>query len=155
MGFFDSLRRALGGNAHKKADPKISRAWGLEETELEPTTTGEPESFHAGEYDRKNWRKKLKRILDDLPESKSQWPDHIADAHSMGVPADLLKTWFREEFAMLVRRMVADRKVTEAEHRTLDLARTLLEIPDAEAESILHAVVGEAEIFFGGTIEGA
>ena len=61
----------------------------------------------------------------------------------------------REEFTLLVRRVVADRVVTEAEHRKLDLARDLLEIPDAEAEAILHAVVADAEQFFGGTVEGA
>jgi hypothetical protein len=61
----------------------------------------------------------------------------------------------RDEFALLVRRAVADRVVTEAEHRKLDLARDLIGIPDAEAETILHAIVAEAETFFGGSVEGA
>ncbi len=56
---------------------------------------------------------------------------------------------------MLVRRVVADRVVTEAEHRRLDLARELLDIPDPEAVAILQTVVAEAERFFGGTVEGA
>ena len=55
---------------------------------------------------------------------------------------------------MLVRRAVADRVVTEAEHRKLDFARDLLGIPDREAESILDTVVAEAETFFGKSIEG-
>jgi len=52
-------------------------------------------------------------------------------------------------------KVVGDRVVTEDEHRTLDLARELLKIPDAEAERILHEVIAEAESFFGGTVEGA
>ena len=37
----------------------------------------------------------------------------------------------------------------------LDLARTLMGIPDKEAEEIFHAIVSEAEAFFGGAVEGA
>jgi len=61
----------------------------------------------------------------------------------------------RDEFTLLVRRAVADRVVTEAEHRKIDMARDLIGIPDAEAVAILNQVVAEAESFFGGTIEGA
>ena len=56
---------------------------------------------------------------------------------------------------MLVRRAVADRVVTDAEHRKLDQARDMLGIADAEAEAILHDVVSEAETFFGKSVEGA
>ena len=56
---------------------------------------------------------------------------------------------------MLVRRAVADRLFTEAEHRKIDLARDLMGIPEPDAEEILHQVVVEAEKFFGGAVEGA
>ena len=62
---------------------------------------------------------------------------------------------YRDEFALLVRKAVADRVVTDAEHRKLDLARDLLGIPDPEAEAILTSLIAEAETFFGGTVEGA
>ena len=54
---------------------------------------------------------------------------------------------------MLIRQAVSDRHVTEEEHRKLDLARDLIGIPEAEAEAILHAIVAEAEAFFGKPVE--
>ena len=154
MGFFDSLRRAMG--SHSKADERLSAVWSLNDTdEQDRQILSEPEPFHGSEYDRKNWRKKLKRILEDLPDSKGEWAGHLAEAHALGIRPDQLGTWVRDEFALLVRKTVADRVVTEAEHRKLDLARELLQIPDDEAEQILHDVVAEAEKFFGGAIEGA
>ncbi len=60
----------------------------------------------------------------------------------------------REEFTMLIRRAVADRRVTPQEHRQIDLARTLIGLTEPDAEQVLHDVVAEAESFFGGTIEG-
>ena len=54
---------------------------------------------------------------------------------------------------MLIRQAVSDRHVTEEEHRKLDLARDLIGIPEAEAESLLHAIVAEAEAFFGKPVE--
>jgi hypothetical protein len=155
MGFFDSLKRVLEGDKEKVSD-RVAAAWNLRDTsEHDQPAFSEPEPFHGGEYDKKSWRKKLKRILDDLPESQPEWADHIAEAHALGIGNVELATWSRDEFALLVRRVVADRMVTEAEHRKLDLARELLEIPDAEAEAILHEIVEEAEKFFGKRIEGA
>jgi len=55
----------------------------------------------------------------------------------------------REEFLLLVRRAVSDRVVTGPEHQKLDLARELIGMPEAEAEEALHAIVSEAESFFG------
>jgi hypothetical protein len=153
MGFFARLRRALGGDA--AVDKRLADAWNLNDTDEQSRPLAEPETFHGSEYDLKNWRKKLKRILDELPESQGDWTDHLADAHALGIRTDQLATWGRDEFALLVRKVVADRVVTEDEHRKLDLAREILEIPDPEAEQILHEVVAEAEAFFGGKVEGA
>jgi hypothetical protein len=156
MGFFDSLRRTLGAAepAAGPANPKLAGAGNIDD-EGNPIEAAEPEPFHGGEYDKKNWLKKLKMLLEELPDSQSRFPDHIAEAHALGFDLEQMHTWSRDEFAMLVRHVVADRVVTEAEHRNLELARQLLAIPDVEAEAILHAVVAEAEKFFGGTIAGA
>ena len=156
MGFFDSLRRILSDDApagRGTTSQGLSHAWSLHDTDDHAAGT-DPEPFHGGEYDRKNWRKKLKLILDELPASRGRWADHIADAHAMGFEPDQIATWCRDEFTLMVRRIVADRVVTEEEHRTLDLARDLLAIPDAEAEQILHDVAAEAEAFFGKSVEG-
>jgi len=153
MGFFDSLRRSLGGR--DVANERLAAAWNLNDTdEQDQEPTSEPEPFHGSEYDRKNWRKKLKRILEELPASQDEWAGHLAEAHALGIRPEQIATWSRDEFALLVRKTVAQRVMTEPEHRKLDLARELLQIPDAEAEQILNDVVAEAEKFFGGRIEG-
>ena len=55
---------------------------------------------------------------------------------------------------MLVRRAVADRKVTEDEHQKLDLARDLIGLSEADAEAALHDIVAEAKSFFDKSVEG-
>ncbi len=112
------------------------------------------EQFESGEYDRTQWAKKVKRVLERLPESQAEWADVLAESKAMDFAPTWIQQCIRDEFAMLVRRAVADRVVTEAEHRKLDFARDLLGIPDAEAEAILHTVVAEAETFFGKRVEG-
>ena len=157
MGFFDSLRKTLGVAPTEGVgpiNPRLAGAWGLDD-EGDPTKAAMPESFHGSEYDLKGWRKKLKAVLDESPLSRDRFREHLAEGLALGIKPETIAAWGREEFTLLVRRVVADRVVTEAEHRRLDLARELMDIPDAEAEQVLHAVVLEAEKFFGGAVEGA
>jgi hypothetical protein len=156
MGFLDSLRRSLGVAPTEGVgpiNPRLAGAPGVDD-EGDPADAPPPEPFHGSGYDRKNWRNKLKLILDDLPDSRDRFRELLSEGLSLGLDADTIRAWCREEFTMMVRGIVADRVVTEAEHRRLDLARDLMEIPDAEAEGILHAVVAEAEQFFGRHVEG-
>ena len=154
MGFFDALRRTLGGDPGVAQSPRDieARFLGVDPDTL-PITPETP--FASAEYDRAQWARKLKRVLDDLPESRPQWQDVAAEANAMDFDPAWVAQCGRDEFALMVRRAVADRVVTEAEHYKLDMARDLIGIPDAEAETILHAIVAEAETFFGGTVEGA
>jgi hypothetical protein len=73
----------------------------------------------------------------------------------LGLDQDWVRDAQREEFVMLVRRVVADRNVSPMEQRKLELARTLIGLSEDEAETIVRDVVAEAESFFGGEIEGA
>ena len=154
MGFLNALRRTLGGSPDLQASPREveARFLGVDPDTL-PIAPETP--FESGAYDRAQWAKKLKRVLADLPESRADWDDVAAEARAMDFDPAWVAQCGRDEFALLVRRAVADRVVTEAEHHNLDLARDLLAIPDAEAVTILHAIVAEAESFFGGTVEGA
>ena len=43
--------------------------------------------------------------------------------------------------------------VSEEEHHKIDLARKLIGMPEAEAEQILHAIMAEAEAFFGAPVK--
>ena len=154
MGFFDALRRTLGGDPDPNYSPRDieARFLGVDPDTL-PLTPETP--FESGAYDRAQWAKKLKRVLADLPASRADWEDVAAEAKAMDFDPSWVARCGRDEFALLVRRAVADRVVTEAEHHKLDLARDLIGIPDAEAEAILQGVVAEAETFFGGSVEGA
>ncbi len=154
MGFFDALRRALGGDPDPKPTPREVEARFLG-VDPDSMPIAEEAPFESGAYDRAQWAKKLKRVLGELPGSRPDWDDVAAEARAMGFEPAWVAQCQRDEFALLVRRAVADRVVTEAEHRKLDLARDLIGLPDVEAEAILHAVVAEAESFFGGAVEGA
>ena len=154
MGFFDALKRALGGSRGSEYTPREIEAihLGVDPDSL-PIADETP--FESGAYDRAQWARKLKRVLSALPDSRPQWDDVAAEAGAMDFDPAWVAQSYRDEFALLVRKAVADRVVTDAEHRKLDLARDLLGIPDPEAEAILNAVIAEAESFFGGTVEGA
>ena len=153
MGFFDALSRVLTGNKTPAYTPREIEAihLGVDPDDL---PIAPEDQFESGEFDRTQWAKKVKRILERLPESQSEWADALAESKAMDFAPRWIDQCIRDEFTMLVRRAVADRVVTEAEHRKLDFARDLLSIPDPEAEAILHKVVSEAETFFGKSVEG-
>jgi hypothetical protein len=129
MGFLETLKKVLGGGPEDKA------------------------AGHA--YDCSQWRKKLTRVLDELPASQEEWEPLMAEARSLKIDPDWVKGSLREEFALMMRRAVADGVLTGMEHRKLDLARDLIGIPDAEAEATLHAIVAEASTFFDRSVDGA
>lgn len=147
MGFFETLRRVLVGAPHASDDRRPVPA-ATPDRDPPPVQPGAP-----GVYDQQQWQKKLKRILDELPDSQSKWPDLLAEARALNFDPDWVDRCQLEEFQLLVRRAVSDRHVTEAEHRKLDLARDLIGIPEADAEALLHAIVAEAEAFFGKPVE--
>jgi hypothetical protein len=149
MGFFDTLRRVLG---QAPADEKVAAAWGLDRT---PAGAAAGTGAEPGPYDRDQWRKKLKRVLDELPGSRHEWDQLMAEARAMSFDPEWMTTCQVDEFLLLIRRAVSDRNFTEEEHRKLDLARDLIGIPDAEAEAALHSIVAEAETFFGRPVDGA
>jgi hypothetical protein len=142
MGFFDTLRRVLSGDHHPVAAP-LDRDVPVHDRAAAPHEAATP-----GVYDLQQWQKKLKRILDELPASRPQWHDVIAEARALGFDPEWVHRCQVDEFQLLVRRAVSDRHFTEAEHLKLDLARDLIGIPEAEAEAVLHAIIAEAEAFF-------
>jgi hypothetical protein len=151
MGFFDTLRRVLTGehsapapvlDDQSTAPPAPSRA------QLSEAPTPGPDV-----YDRVQWQKKLKRILEELPSSESEWTSLMTEGRALGFEPTWIHHCQLEEFQMLIRKAVSDRHVTEEEHRKLDLARNLIGIPEAEAEALLHTIVTEAERFFGKPVQ--
>jgi hypothetical protein len=157
MKFFDALRRSLSHDAGTPAPAspdearRLNEAWGLG-----PEPAARPEGFaDASLYDQAQWRKKLKLILETLPESRERWDELIAESRAMSFDPAWVAQCQVEEFLLLIRRAVSDRRFTEEEHARLDLARQLMGIPEPEAEAALRTVVAEAEQFFGKPVREA
>jgi hypothetical protein len=156
MGFFDALRRVLTHDRHanvsKETERRIRAAWGLEDEE-QPSAAPGALGPEASSYDRSRWLKRLRRILDELPASQPEWQELTTEAHALNFDPAWIAERQREEFEFLVRRAVSDRVVSETEHRKLELARKLINLPESEAEQILHRVLAEAEAFFGAPVK--
>ena len=161
MAFVDTLRRVLGwdpaevGEESTVIGPLVVEPGGVvtddSGADAGPAVPPDP----VTPYDRAQWHKKLKRILDELPGSQASWDALMYDARALELDPAWVAQCQREEFLLLVRRAVSDRVVTPQEHRKLDLARELIGMPEAEAEEALHAIVSEAESFFGKPIRDA
>jgi hypothetical protein len=157
MGFFDALRRVLSHetDAHVPDDTrkKIRHAWGLDDEpsaeKKGPATPAVPLSGTASDYDRSQWEKKLRKILEELPGSQQGWHNLMTEAHALELDPAWIAERQREGFAFLIRKAVSDRVVSEDDHEKLDLARKLIGLSEAEAEKTLHAIIAEAEAFFG------
>ena len=157
MGFLDVLR--VWGDDPAKRVEVIPGLASTRPDVLGANATSDPQAIsappHTTAYDREQWRKKLKRVLAALPRSEPEWLDLRQEAGALGFGEEWLSTTYCEEFALLIRKIVSDREVTAAEHYNLDLARSLMGISDEGAEALFHAIVSEAEAFFGKSIQGA
>jgi hypothetical protein len=155
MGFFEALRHVLGRDRgaedERPVDPRLNRAWELDRPAADAGKA--PAVADASAYDRLQWHKKLNRILEELPGSRPEWDDLMAEARALGLDPEWVGKCQVDEFFLLVRRAVADGVFTEEEHRTLDLARRLIGLSEEEAETALHSIVAEAESFFGKPVE--
>jgi len=153
MGFFDTLRRVLTGNIPEGTPREATGEVRGSNAQAEITSLSDSES--TSPYDRAQWQRKLKRILDGLPESRGEWAELLSEAKALNLDPRWVADCHREEFLLLIRRVVSDRVVTEEEHRKLDLCRDLIGMSDDDAETALHAVVAEAESFFGKPVREA
>jgi hypothetical protein len=155
MGFFDALKRVLTHQTDPHEDEekrkKIRDAWGLEEEQVatEPAGAAPAIASAASAYDRDQWQKKLRKILDELPASQRQFQDLMTEAHALNLEPGWIAERQHEEFAFLIRRAVADRVVSEPEHQRIDLARKLIGLSEPDAEEMLKSITAEAEAFFG------
>jgi len=105
-------------------------------------------------YDRARWRKRLQRILDELPGSRGEWPDLLADARDLGLSEDWVRECQVDEFLLLARRSVKDRILNERALKRLDCARELMRLSRDQADSAIRSIVAEAEAFFGKPVQG-
>lgn len=151
MGFLEALKHTLGTAPLAGPEPIDGPADAADVAVLAASDESPPPQ-PASPYDRTLWHRKLTRILDELPDSEPQWKALMYDARALELEAGWVGQTLIEEFLLLVRRAVADRVVTESEHRKLDLARRLVGLSEEEAEAALLRVVAEAESFFGAPV---
>src|SRR5262245_43730422 len=149
MGFFDTLKRVLG-TEQGAVERRVADAWGLD---VEGEATDRPNE--TGQYDRAQWQKKLRRILEELPGSQTEWDGLKTEARALQLDPNWVAKCQYDEFLFLIRRAVSDGVFSEHEHRKLDLARDLIGLSEVDAEAALHSIVSEAETFFGKSVDGA
>lgn len=157
MGLFDRLNgaRERASAMDDRARMRLLEAWGLVEDETAERVPLPSFEKTTLDYDRAQWVRKLKHILDELPDGESRWEQLLREARAKEFDGAWMSRMMLEEFTLLVRRAVSDRVFTEREKRKLDQARTLVGLDEAQAEAIYAAVVKEAESFFGEEVEGA
>lgn len=157
MGLFDLLHgaRDRASAMDERARTRLLEAWGLAEDEVADPAPRPIPADSALDFDRAQWIRKLKHILEELPDSEPRWEQLVRDARAKGFDEPWMRGMMLSEFALLVRRAVSDRVFTDREKRKLDLARSLVGLNEAEAEAIYASVVKEAEAFFGEQVEGA
>ncbi len=166
MGFFEAMHQVLEAGRDdrgNRGDPRLAESGGIDDSAHPEYPHGrvvaaDPEEMAAPpastDYDRNLWRRKLAHVLDHLPASEGQWPDLMTEAGALGLEPAWVERGQREEFGLMIRRAIADRHLTLQEHAKLEKARTLIGLPDPEAEAMLTEIVREAEAFFGGSVEG-
>lgn len=168
MGFLRALRNFLADRSHEQPPEDSLRrfrdAWGLdpEAGELvEPTDEAPaveapsapgPDARGASEYDRTQWRRKLHHIFEAGPATNPEWPALLREARALNLDDAWVADGMREEFTMLIRSHIADRRLTEDERANLDAVRRRIGWTEAEAAAIVESVVAEARRFFGGDV---
>lgn len=167
MSFLDRLLGAREKAEEMTPDQrrKLLDAWGLDESTAPAVAPADAPTVESGlyelphplelAYDRLQWRKRVKRVLDELPDTEEEWEQVISEARAKEFDQKWVDRSIRDEFVLMVREAVADRVFTERERRKLDHARFLIGLSETDAEAIYEKVFAEAEAFFGDAIEGS
>ncbi|QDV37979.1 hypothetical protein [Tautonia plasticadhaerens] len=156
MGLFELLHgaRNRASTLDERTRSRLIEAWGLDEGDLAERAPEETAGGTPLDYDRTQWVRKLRHLLDELPDSEPRWEVLVREGRAKRFDETWMRGLMLDEFAMMVRRAVADRVFTERERKNLDQARSLIGLNEAEASAIYASVVREAESFFGEHVEG-
>lgn len=138
MGFFETLRTVVADDLAGATRPRTEDATG----------SARSSDDVACWYDRTEWRKKLQRILDGLPQTRPEWNTLVSEARALKFDPAWVKQCEREEFLFMIRRAVSDRVVSVPDHEKLEQARQLIGMSDPDAESALRSIVAEADSIF-------
>lgn len=159
MGFLSALRNLLADRSHADASEESLRrfrdAWDLDEddeaggVDAESRSAPGPDARSASEYDRTQWRRKLRHIFEKDPVGSPEWAPLLLEAKALKLDDALVAEAMTEEFTMLIRALIADRRLSEDEQAKLDAVRTRIGWSEREAAAIVESVVADARRFFG------
>lgn len=154
MGFLSTLRHLLTDHSHvERSEESLERfrnAWGLDD---EAAVGGNsPTDQVASEYDRTQWRRKLHHIFEKDPASDAEWPTLMREAKALNLDDAWVDAAMREEFTMMIRSLIADRRLSEDDQERLDAVRKRMEMTEEEAAALVQSVVADARRFFGGDV---
>ncbi len=161
MGFLASLRDFLAEKAHIRPSEGASRrlrdAWGLsgDEPPAAAATSSAPsvDAQAASAYDRAQWRRKLHHVFEKDPADNPEWPALRREAKALNLGDAWIDECMREEFTMLIRSHVADRRLSDDERAELDAVRRRIGWSEEQAAAIVESVVAEARSFFGEDVD--
>lgn len=160
MGFLSALRNLLADRSHAGASEESLRkfrdAWELGADDApappgSPVAPG-PDARSASAYDRNQWRKKLRHIFEKDPAGSPEWPALLQEAKGLDLDDAWVSEALREEFTMLIRSLIADRRLSEDEQAQLDAVRRRIGWTEEEAAAIVESVVADARRFFGADV---
>lgn len=160
MGFLSSLRNLLADRSHAEASEESLRkfrdAWDLDEEDV-PAPPGSsiapgPDARSASAYDRNQWRKKLGHIFEKDPAGSPEWEPLLQEAKGLDLDDAWVADALREEFTMLIRSLIADRRLSEDEQARLDAVRRRIGWTEEQAAAIVDSVVADARRFFGADV---
>ena len=153
MGFLKALRNFLadrpGPDAPEESLDRLRAAWDLEAEPTASSIAPGPDADAASSYDKLNWRKKLHTFFDKFPATQAEWPELATEARALGLEEAWMRAGILEEFTMMIRGLLADRRLSEAEIARIETVRQLIGLPEDQAAGVVSAVVADARRFFG------
>jgi hypothetical protein len=160
MGFLSVLRGFLADksrlDASEESRERLRDAWGLDldsEPADEPGASAPgPDADAASEFDKTQWRRKLHHIFEKYPASSGEWPRLMQEARGLRLDDAWVAEGMKDEFTMMIRALIADRRLTEEEQARLEAVRVLAGLTEEDAAALVRSVVADAERFFGGDV---
>ncbi|MFM7130711.1 MAG: hypothetical protein ACKO0V_15280 [bacterium] len=167
MLFIQTLRRLFGGELpedlaarREREREALRKAWHLDADDpvmVDENRYHEPTDPAGQGYDEHLWRGKLVNLCSEINAKNDlagQAKILMGEAHNLAIGPKVIFESAQAAFQSAIRQVVADRHVTDEEHRRLDALRDALGLPDDLAAEILETIAAEASAIFKSQIEG-
>lgn len=154
-------RESSDGPLTEKERESLRQAWGMDANDPlddHPEPVKEVTDPTGVTYDELMWRKKIARMVIDPAEiGRENFQARLAEiwheSHALGLSPEAIFETARNAFHGAVRHVVADRVITQTEHRYLEMLQDTFGLPGEMAAQITQEVTREAETIFAARIE--